>query len=540
MEPVATASRALLLAGAVVSVAVLVALVRPGGRWGRRLRRRLLLGVPWGTLLTVALVVGFYLFVQGGLDSWYRPVVIPFRAWSYFYPIGVLTAGLAHAGPGHLTGNVLGTLVFGSLAEYAWSHFPTERGTQSFTSLRTNPFARVLAVPAAAVALAVLTGAFALGPVVGFSGVVFALAGVAVVRYPVTTVVLLAISDVVGLVFRSLRNPVIEASGSVGYSTPWWSNIAIQGHALGVLAGFTIAVLLFRARGALPSPSRIWLGVAAYAVSRGLWAVYLFEGSDSFVLYRAAGLGLVFLLAALVTVAAAASPRALVARIDLSRREAAVGLLVAVFLAVAAVAVPYNLLLVGDTTPETGSVEVRDYTVFYAEDVQDEYVAAYDLPFYNASGVTTSGVVVASADRQVWWTVASKDRLAFAGEQRVRLGGVGWRSTVVANRTGWNVVGNGTVYAVRLRHDGNETLAYTAGSARAEPTIAGRNVTLSTTAGYFTAAVSRGNKTLGRAPIPARNETVTVGEIELQNEDGRLFAVRNGTRVRVAKRESYR
>ena len=36
------------------------------------------------------------------------------------------------------------------------------------------------------------------------------------------------------------------------------------------------------------------------------------------------------------------------------------------------------------------------------------------------------------------------------------------------------------------------------------------SVTLSTAAGYFTVAVSRDNETLGRAPIPARNETVTV------------------------------
>ncbi|MFB6118410.1 rhomboid family intramembrane serine protease [Halosegnis sp.] len=540
MDTVAALSRLLLLVGAAISVATLVVLARPAGGWGRRLRRRLLLGVPWGTLLTVGLVVGFYLFVQGGVDRWYAPVVIPFRAWSYFYPLGMLTAGLAHSGPAHLTGNVLGTLVFGSLAEYAWSHFPTAQGEQSFTAARTNPFVRLFAVPAAAVVLAVLTGAFALGPVVGFSGVVFALAGVAVVRYPVTAVVLLAAGDLVGLVYRSLRTPVIEASGSVGYSTPWWADIAIQGHALGVLAGFLLGIVLFRARDELPSPARVWLGVAAYAVSQGLWAVYLFEGGDSFVLYRAAGLGLVLLLAALVSAAAGASPRALIARIDLSRREAAVGLLACVLLALAVVAVPYNLLIVGDAAPDQGTVEVRDYTVFYAEDVENQYVAAYDLPFYNASNVTTSGVVVASADRQVWWTVVSKGRLAFAGKQRVHLGGPGWRDTVVANRTGWSVVGNRSVYAVRLRHNDTATLAYTSASARAEPTVAERNVTLGVVAGEFTVAVSRNGTRLARVPIPARNTSVSAGGLSVVNRDGSLFVARNGTRVRVAARETYR
>jgi len=540
MDPVDALSRAVLLAGAVLSVAVLLALAKPGGRWGVRLRRRFVLGVPWGTLLTVCVVLSVYLLVQGGLDHWYRPTTIPFRAWSYFYPLGMLTAGLSHVGPGHLVGNLIGTVVFGSLAEYAWSHFPTRRGTASFATWRANPFVRIAAVPVVAIAVAVTSGLFGLGPVIGFSGVVFAYAGFALVRYPVATVVLLVAGDLVRLAYRSLLDPVVSASGSVGYSTPWWADIAIQGHALGLFTGFGLAVLLFRTRDDLPTPGRIWLGAAAYAASQGLWAVYLFEGGDSYTLYRAAGLGLVFLLAALVTAAATASRRNLVARIDLSRREAAVGLLFAVLFALALAAVPYNIVTVGDVAPDASSVEVRDYTVFYAEDVEDEYVAAYDFPVYDAGSVTTSGVIVTSGQRQVWYTAVSKGRLAFAGERTVRVGGLGWRDAVVANRTGWNVVGNRTAYAVRLRHDGTETFAFASNASRAEPTVAGRNVTIRPGDDGFTVAVSRRNETLGTAPVPQANVSVRVGGLTLRRNGTRLFAERNATSVRVATREQYR
>jgi membrane associated rhomboid family serine protease len=540
MDFVATLSRALLVVGALASLVVLVALARPGGRWGLTLRRRFVLGVPCGTLLTVALVAGFYLFVQGGLENWYRPVVVPFRAWSYFYPLGVLTAGVAHSGAGHLLGNLFGTLVFGTLAEYAWSHFPIRRGSGTFTLPATNPFVRILAVPAVALLVSVTTGLFALGPVVGFSGVVFAYAGFALVRYPIAVVVLLVAGDLVNLVYRSLLTPVVSASGSVGYSVPWWSTIAVQGHALGVFTGFVLAVLLFRRREALTSPGRVWLGALAYAASQGLWAVYLFEGGDSFTLYRAAGVGLVFLLAALVTAAAAASPRDLIGRIDLSRREAAVGLLVAVLFALALVAVPYNVVMVGDVAPEERTVDVRDYTIFYAEDVRDEYVAAYDLPVGDAVNVTTSGVIVTSPERQVWWTQVSRGQLAFAGERRVRIGGVGWRDTVVANRTGWTVFGNRTVYRVALRHDGATTFAYASAPSRAQPTIAGRNVTLVATQSGFQVGVSAAGERLATVPIPTGNRTVTAGGLDVRRNGTALFAERNDTSVRVATKEQYR
>lgn len=540
MDPLASVSRILLVGTVLLSVGILLRLARPEGEWGRTLRSRLVLGVPWGTLLTILLVLAVYLFVQGGLGNWYRPVVIPFRSWSYFYRLGVLTSGLAHSGPGHLLGNLFGTVIFGALAEYAWSHFPTERGSSSFGSWRSNPFVRILAVPLVAVLLAVATGMFALGPVIGFSGVVFAFAGFALVRYPVVTLVLVVAGDLVNLGYSALRSPVFTASGSTRYVTPGWSDIAVQGHALGIFIGIVLAILLFRRRGELPSPGRIWLGTLGYAAAQGLWALYLFQGGDTYVLFRAVGVAAVFALAALVTLAAKSSTRPLLPQTDLTRRQVAVVTLVGVLALVAAIAVPYNLLVVNETATPAGSVEIRDYTVFYGEDVPDQYVGAYDLPIYNASGVTTSGVIVASPDRQVWQTVIPAGRLADGDARTVRVGGVGWRDTVVAQRVQWNVVGNRSVYTVRLDHGVESTLAYTSDPSRATPTIDGRNVTVVSTRSGFRLSVTRRGTELGRTSIPVSNETTAVGGLSVENDEGTLVAVSGETRVPIARRASTR
>lgn len=531
---------------AVAAAASLLALRRvagPGGGWAVLVRRRLILGVPWGTLLTMLVVLAVYLFLQGGLGHWHAPVVVSFRAWSYFYPLGVLAAGLSHAGPGHLTGNLLGALVFGSLAEFAWGHFPTERGAASFGGLRTNPYVRMLAVPVVAVLAAVFTGLFGLGPVIGFSGVVFAMAGFSLVRLPVATVVALAVADVLDVVYRALLAPVITASGGPSFSTPWWAGIAIQGHALGLFLGIVAAVLVVHRRGDRPPAGRVWLAALAFAVAQGLWAVYAYQGGQ-YVLYRAGGVALAFLLATLVTAGVAASGRTLIARIDLSRREAAVGLLGCFLLALALVGVPYNLVTPAPADPPADAVEVRDYTVFYAEDVPNQLVAGFevDVPGFETSNVTASGVIVTSQRRAIWWEQVSTARLAFTGQQRVRVGGVGWRGSVVANRSGWSTAGGPVAYRVTLHRPGEPPrVAFRSEPATADPTIAGRNVTVAPAGDGdgFVVRVDRANRTLGQAPLPSGNSSVRVAGLVLERDGRSLYAVRNDTRVRVAVRERY-
>jgi membrane associated rhomboid family serine protease len=111
--------------GVVLALLISVAVVRWLERataWGAARRARLLLGVPWGTITSGLFVLVIYLVLQGGVDHWNAPLVLPYRAWSYLYPLGVAVAPFAHNSVGHLTGNLLGTVVLGSLAEFAWGH----------------------------------------------------------------------------------------------------------------------------------------------------------------------------------------------------------------------------------------------------------------------------------------------------------------------------------------------------------------------------------------------------------------------------------
>jgi membrane associated rhomboid family serine protease len=540
------------LVAVVGSLAAVWYVERPGGQWGRRLRRRLLAGVPWGTFVVVAVVLGFYLFVQGGLDYWFSPVVIPFRAWSYFYPLGLLASGLAHAGPNHLLGNLVGTLVFAPLAEYAWGHFPRRRGSSSFSSWRTNPYVRAFVLfPAAVLVVTVLTSVFAIGPVVGFSGVVFAFAGFALVRYPLATVVALVAGRVVGLLRAALQTPTLEAKAQPTFSTPWWAEIAIQGHAFGLFVGVLLGVWLLRRRGdARPPVARAWAGVLLFAVSQSLWAVYWFRGGDTFVLFRALGVVLVFALATLVALTVTASERPLLERavsdggetglLALPRWQWGVVLMVVSASALAGPAVPVNLFTASDDPLPGDPIQVRDYEVTYADDVTDGMVAAVNVSaFGETTAVNTSGVIVRSRERGIWTTAVTEGRLAFAGRTAVRVGGVGWRETVVVERTGWTVTGGGAAYRVNATHDGETRTIYLSPPAQASPVVGGRNVSIVAEPTRFVVEVNRSNETV-RAPIPAVNESVTLDGVELRRTETGLVAVFEETRVLMAKPETYR
>ncbi len=514
------------------------------------LRTRFLAGVPWGTVITVCGVLAVYLFVQGGFTNWFEPVVLPFRAWSYLYPLGMVLAPFSHAGPNHLMGNLVGTLVLAPVAEYAWGHFPTERGSQSFSSLRTNPYARVLAVPAVVVLGGLFTSLFALGPIIGFSGVVFAFAGFALVRYPLGTVIAFSASAIFGLIYDAIRNPVVEASADPSFGGPWWAGIAIQTHAIGLLLGVLVGIAVFRRREGRPAVGRLWLGTLIFAVGQSLWAVYWFRGNDTFVLFRAVGAVLVFALAVLVAASVAASGRfsrgALVSGVE--RRQVAALVLVLSLTALSAPAIPVNLLAF-DTTDEAlvagsnpgpdNTISVRDYTVTYAENVTNQLVSVLDISVLGeTTTVNASGVIVESERRHIWTTAVSEDRLAFAGEATVRLGGLGWRETIRVTRNGWAVVGGENAYLVRFRQDGRKQLAYLSEPATAALTIRGKNVSVVPRQSGFWLAVSRHDRVLARVPLP-ENGTTRAANLTFSREGERLFVSAGKTRVRVAEEETY-
>ncbi|WP_228842315.1 rhomboid family intramembrane serine protease [Halococcus agarilyticus] len=559
MAPWQTLARIAVPLAAAIS---LVAIYRlDGGEWGERLRARFLAGIPWGTLLTAGGLLGVYLFVQNGLGSWYWPVVLPFRAWSYLYPLGMGVASFAHVGPGHLIGNLVGVCTFGVVAEYAWGHYPAERGASTFSSLRTNPFARVLAVPAAAVAVGLVVAVFSIGPVIGFSGVVFAFAGVALVRYPVTTVLALSAGGVVRLVYRALRNPVVEASAEPSFGTPWWAGIAIQAHAIGLLIGILIGVALCRRRSVRPPPGRLWLGTLLFAVGQSLWAVYWFRGNGEYVLFRAVGAVLVFGLALVVAASVAAPDRLTLPRPDvprlgrierlgelgrggtIRRRAASAGVIALALAVLAAPAVPVNLTTVdapteevfasgAGTGPQPGidaDVAVRDYTVTYTENITNRKVSVFDVSaFGETTQVRASGVIVESDERHVWTTAIQASELAFDGWSVVKLGGLGWSETVAAKRNGWQVVGGGNAYKVYLNGPGEgRQLAYRSAPATAGPVIAGKNVSLAPRQKGFDLVVSRNNETLGSVALPDRGNSTRAANLTFDGRK-RLFVGSGG------------
>ncbi|MFB6129351.1 MAG: rhomboid family intramembrane serine protease [Salinigranum sp.] len=539
-----------LFVGCAFAVAALAAwwFDRPRGRWGAALRRRFLVGVPWGTLVSVLGVLAFYLFVQDGLHHWYAPVVIPYRAWSYFYPLGMLSASFAHVSPNHITGNLVGALTFGPLAEYAFGHFPRERGSTSFGSLRSNPYVRAFVFfPGLVVAVGLLTSAFAIGPVIGFSSVVFAAAGAALVFYPFATVLAVVAGRVLDLVYSGLVEPRLVVEAKPSFSSPWWAQIAIQGHVMGLLIGVVLGVWLARRRGDDRPPSlRLLTGAVLFTVTESLWAIYWFRGNQTYVLFRAAGTALIVLLSTLVVLAVDASDRPLLPSRkpgtlgSAARWQAGIAVLLIVLAGITGPAIPYNLTTVGDQKLPGRSMAVRDYEVTYAENVPNGLTAAFDVSLFGeTTEVNTSGVIVRSPARDIWTTAVSKRKLAFDGRAAVRLGGPTWRDRVVAVRRGWTVLGGNTTYRVSLRHGDQSIPTYTAPPARAALRLGGRNVSVAANRSRFLIEVG-GDGGVVAAPIPPKNGSVTLDNVTFVHNGTDVFAEYRDTKVRVASKEKYK
>ncbi len=520
-----------------VAVAVIRHIDDPAGRWGRQLRARLLLGIPWGTLVSIGLVLFVYYIVQDGLANVYDPVVLPFQSWSYLYPTGWLTAGFAHSGFNHLLNNVTAALVLGSIAEYAFSHYPTERGAVSFGSRSMNPYVRAfIIVPVAILAIGLFTALFALGPVIGFSGVVFAMAGFALVRYPLTTVLGLFGIQLLRRVIEAIREPITSAGISApAPSPPWWAEVAIQGHAIGFLVGVLLAVYVFRRRDTIPDAWRIFAGVLGFAIAQSLWAVYWYEGHDQYLLLRAIGIVLVVALAVLIAVAVAGRMRDIAGLI--AERRLALGIMVIALAAMIGPAVAVNLVATDPgAAADRPALEVGDYRVIYAEGIDNEMVAVGGIDVGGLGNVSTSGVIVYSEPRTIWSRELTPQRLADQGFGWVTLGGVGWRTNVFVDREAWRVLGNGSVYQVWLQTTDQSVHAFASEARRADVRIANRTLSIGIEDERFQVSVAHQGATVGTATIPASNESVTIADLTLTNVEGELFARYDGTIVRVASR----
>lgn len=522
-----------LLGGITVSLVVLY--VVGNGRFGDRLRSRFVLGVPWGTVLVMFAVWWVFYYIQGA-GQFGGPVVVGFRSWSYTYPLGMLVAPFAHGGHGHLIGNLVGTAAFAPIAEYAWSHYPTTRGSQTFSSWRTNPFARIFGFVLGVLLVGLATSVFIPGALIGFSGVVFAFAGLALVSRPVVGVFALVGERVVRLLYYTLQNPLVSQSGQVRFVTPGWADIAIQGHLLGFVLGVLLALVLAKRRDEWPDPSVVWVAVLVFGVTEGLYAVYWYLGGTEYVLYRGVGLALVFALAATVAVAFVRADRQFIPRFGVSRRQVAVAILASVIVVIGAAAVPYNAVSV-DTGPEIeDGVQVGDYTVAYAENVQNQYVSAVDIPFVERDlNFPTSGVIVASEKRNAWEVVTPAQQLSVRGVDRVMVGGLGWRELVFVNRTGWTVVDGGETYQISITHDGESQQVFTAEAVEVPSVLNDSKITILPAEVGFELSVSRNESVIGTAPIPSAGANVTVADITFNRTGKSLVALYDGTKIRIAK-----
>ena len=527
----------------VLSFLVVRSLDRPGGRWGRRLRSRLLMGVPWGTLVTVLFVSVVYLGLQQGYQTPRNPLHIPFTSWSYFYPLGILTAPFAHQSLGHVTGNLLGTLALAPLAEYAFSHFPRTRGSSAFATWKSNPYVRAFLVfPAGVIGVGLVTSLFSWGPIIGFSGVVFAFAGFALVRFPLGAVVALTGRDLIGTLYNVLRDPVVTGSASSSFGAPWWAGIAIQGHLLGFLVGALLAtaVLATRSKRERPSALRLWAGGLLLGSNLTLWAVWWYRDAGGFVLYRGVGVVLIIAVTIVIAVAVRASDRSIVGAV--TKRQIAIAVLTLPVLTMGFAAVPLNSTVVTDEATPGQPIQVNGYEVTYAEDVQNQRVGAINLSaFGETTRVNASGVIVVNPERTVWTEAISKGRLAFGGQRTTKVGRIGESTAITATRTGWEAVGGPTAYQISLEPDGgSETWVYASDPATADPTIGGENVTIRPERGDFYVAVTRNEQTVAETRLPDQNESVRLGLLTLEHREGRLIAIHNDTRVRVATKETYR
>ncbi|MFC4245707.1 rhomboid family intramembrane serine protease [Natribaculum luteum] len=579
------------------SIGTVRLLERSSRRWDDVLRSRLLGGVPWGTIVVIAFVLAVYLFVQDGISDFHDPVTIPYRAWSYLYPLGIATASFSHASSSHLVGNLVGTAVLAPIVEFAWGHYPRD-GAESNGSWRTSPWFRAFVVfPLVVVVVGLLTSLFSIGPVIGFSGVVFAFAGFALVRYPVATLVAaIGAQGAVMTVYRALRSPInVYVATPSPPSPPWWASIAIQGHALGFFVGLLLAAVVFSRRGYRPDPLRFWLAVLFFGFSKALWAIYWFRGANSFVLYRGPGVVVVVATTLLVTLAVTASdrpllPDALVDRLPLlarstadrtrlerilelglanddslsgsirtrirdlargprsrtasklsnvTRRQSALAVVLVVVALISGPAIPVNLFVVDqESTAANASVTVEDYTVRYVEGEENELVGVVDISaFGENTTIESSGVVVSSSSRNIWLEAVSANRLAFERNVTVDVGGPGWRETVHVQREGWSAVGNDSAYQIWLWADGDDRqLAYTSDPVRSEVRIDGKRVTLVPDEGSFSIEVED-DDAVSDVALPAENETVEAGGISFERDGDAIYAASDGTYVQVASEE---
>lgn len=467
----------------------------------------------------------------------------------------------------------------------------SEETVEDGPRLRDRPVVRALVIfPGVVLAVSLLTSLYALGWSLGFSGTVFAFLGFVLLRYPVLTAVALLGTSLVNTLLNTFLTPVLRATAESGPPRPpSWAGVNVQAHLLGFLIGVALALCLLWHRDSLPDPTRLFGATVLVGTVQGLWQLST-ASEGTFIRYQGIGIIFVLVLSILITYIATSENNPATDRVSLAVRGFGLLWLVgslavaggafalfgtetmtvlSVLAVVPALAVPGALLVVpdgvagwpmtsrrllfaalllvtvvialpsvagnslgmdGDAVPE-GAVTVEDYHVSYAENAASA-----------RTETTDSGLVVVSEQRYVWSVTVSDEVLAHDGSATIPVGGVGWRETVRAERTGWNVVGNDSVYVVDLETDTERVRSFTSSPSRASVTLAGNRVVLVPTESGFGLTVTRNGTVVGSTQVPPPGEAVTVDSLTFTTTASRdgtatLFALNGDSRVVIAQSE---
>lgn len=458
------------------------------------------------------------------------------------------------------------------------------------TGVLDRPWIRALVIfPAVVFLVSVLTSFFALGWSLGFSGTVFVFLGFAVVVFPLTTIVSMVVMTGVNVLFAAFQNPVLTATADPGGpSPPAWAGVNVQAHLLGFLIGVVLALTLLKYRNERPDIPRLAAAVVLVVLARQLWALSTASG-DRFVQYRGIGVIFMFALTLLVLLAVAADDRPVLDRSiplvpdvrtlallwsvavvlvsivavavtgptvriavlavavatlaivpvagafaptvssPVTTRQVIVGGILLVTVIVAAPSIATNMSeMADDPVPGDGELQIEDYVITYEEDAPHARV-----------DTNSSGVIVVSEKRGVWTADVNADQLEHRGETTVTVGGVGWRESVTANRTGWTVDGNESVYVVDLEHEDERIRSFESPPKTAESRIANHSVQVHASEERFFLRVTHNGEPVGDVPIPAVNESTTLDNLTISTveRDGtaRVLAEQDGTRVLIAE-----
>lgn len=504
----------------------------PFGSARSRLEERFIWGVPWGTLVVVGGLFAVYLFVQRGWWHWHSPVVVAYTAVSMWDPVGWLFAGFSHSSPGHLRGNITTTIVFAPIVEWIWGHYPRDRSPD----WASRPAVRALLLfPLGIAVIGIIAALFSWGPVIGFSVAAFALVGVALVHFPLLTIVGLVARSAVRLAWRALSDPVQISRATVRVVEPSWFGSAVQGHLVGLLLGVLVGLyLLDRLDTVPPTPGRLFVASVFVGTYLSIWSIWWILGPDEYVLFRAAGV-IVVLLLGLAVAASVVNRPVRGRRID----RIAITLILVAVVGMGIVGIGLNLA-VSEPPPGEPALTVEDYEVYYGENVPDGMVNIVDIDAFGlTTSVETSGVIVTSEERHVWRRTVSATELQTHGVQRFHVGGVGWSEEIVAVRQGWQPAGNAPVYAVWIG-DGEEFRPAFASENRTVRAVVDdhRFALRSTPNGSFAVAVEYEGEIV-TVPIPEDSESVDAHEVEIHRVENELIVVSDGTVIPIAVQETY-